>query len=124
MFTAVIGTPGNKYAKDIISKYSQGGNDVGKREHFKPYVVKDSNNPNFLKIHIEYPEGDGTLTALGQRTMSGQQRDAGATKAMKIAKEMADKLEKKYNIEDIDITDNGDGKVVVFAVSDDFIKNK
>lgn len=95
----------------------------GKAEYFKPYIVKDTNNPNFLRVFIKYPEGDGQLTALGQRTMSGQDRDFGAQKAMKIGQAVVAKLQAQYNIEDIDISDNEAGKVIVFAVSDDFVKN-
>jgi len=91
-------------------------------QYYKPYIVRDPNNPNFLKVFIKYPEGTGYLTALGQKTMSGQERDFGAKKAMDIAQLVAYKLEDTYNLEDIDITDNENGKVVVFAVSDDFIK--
>ena len=89
---------------------------------FIPKITKDKNNPNFLYISIPYPTGTGALTALGQRTMSGQQRDSGVVKAMKIGKEIADKLEAKYDIEDIEVSDNEAGKVIVFAVSDDFVK--
>ena len=88
---------------------------------FFPKVSKDKNNPNFLMVSIYYPTGEGALTALGQRTMSGQERDKGAIKAMKIGKEIADKLSSKYNLEDIEVSDNGRGSVIVFAVSDDFI---
>jgi len=91
-------------------------------QNFKPYVTKDPNNPNFLKVFIKYPEGEGNLTALGQRTISGQERDFGAKKAMEIGQAVAAKLQTTYNIEDIDVSDNGAGKVIVFAVSDDFIK--
>jgi len=91
-------------------------------EDFKPYVVKDRNNPNFLKVFIQYPTGTGFTTALGQRTMTGQDREYGVAKAMKIGQAVAAKLESQYNIEDIDVYDNEDGKVIVFAVSDDFIK--
>jgi hypothetical protein len=91
-------------------------------EDFKPYVVKDNNNPNFLKIFIQYPTGTGFTTALGQRTMTGQDREYGADKAMKIGQAVAAKLDSKYNLEDIDVSDNEAGKVIVFAVSDDFIK--
>jgi hypothetical protein len=91
-------------------------------EDFKPYVVKDRNNPNFLKVFIQYPTGTGFTTALGQRTLSGQDRDYGAAKAMKIGQAVATKLESQYNIEDIEVSDNDAGKVIVFAVSDDFIK--
>jgi hypothetical protein len=91
-------------------------------EDFKPYVVKDRNNPNFLRVFIQYPAGTGFTTALGQRTMTGQDREYGAAKAMKIGQAVAAKLESKYNIEDIEVSDNEDGKVIVFAVSDDFIK--
>jgi hypothetical protein len=91
-------------------------------QYYKPYITRDPNNPNFIKVFIKYPEGEGNLTALGQRTMSGQERDFGVKKAMDIAQLVAYKLEDTYNLEDIDITDNENGKVVVFAVSDDFIK--
>jgi hypothetical protein len=90
-------------------------------KYFFPKVSKDKSNPNFLMVSIYYPTGEGALTALGQRTMSGQERDNGAIKAMKIGKEIADKLSSKYNIEDIEVSDNGRGSVIVFAVSDDFI---
>jgi hypothetical protein len=91
-------------------------------EDFKPYIVKDRNNPNFLKVFIQYPAGTGFTTALGQRTMTGQDREYGVAKAMKIGQAVVAKLESQYNIEDIDVYDNEDGKVIVFAVSDDFIK--
>lgn len=91
-------------------------------EDFKPYVIKDRNNPNFLKVFIQYPTGTGFTTALGQRTMTGQDREYGADKAMKIGQAVAAKLESKYNLEDIEVSDNDAGKVIVFAVSDDFIK--
>jgi hypothetical protein len=91
-------------------------------QYYKPYITRDPNNPNFLKIFIKYPEGEGNLTALGQRTMSGQERDFGIKRAMEIGQAVADKLQATYNIEDIDVSDNGGGKVIVFAVSDDFIK--
>jgi hypothetical protein len=90
--------------------------------YFKPRAEKDKNNPNFLSVYIKYPTGLGNLTALGQRTMSGQDRDSGAAKAMKMGQAVADKLQATYSIEDIDVTDNGKGMVTVFAVSDDFIK--
>ena len=90
-------------------------------KYFFPKVSKDKNNPNFLMVSIYYPTGEGALTALGQRTMSGQERDNGAIKAMKIGNEIADKLSSKYNLEDIEVSDNGRGSVIVFAVSDDFI---
>jgi hypothetical protein len=99
----------NKTLKEASDKY------------FFPKVSKDKNNPNFLMVSIYYPTGEGALTALGQRTMSGQERDNGAIKAMKIGKEIADKLSSKYNLEDIEVSDNGRGSVIVFAVSDDFI---
>jgi hypothetical protein len=95
------------------------GNEFDK--FFFPKVSKDKNNPNFLNVSISYPTGEGALTALGQRTMSGQERDNGAIKAMKIGKEIADKLSSKYNLEDIDVSDNERGAVIVFAVSDDFV---
>lgn len=89
---------------------------------FKPYATKDPNNPNFLKVFIKYPEGVGHLKAYGQTTLSGQEREFGIKRAMEIGQAVADKLQATYNIEDIDVSDNGAGKVIVFAVSDDFVK--
>lgn len=91
-------------------------------EFYKPYVAKDPNHPNFLKVFIKYPEGVGHLAAYGQKTLSGQEREYGIKRAMDIGQAVANKLEASYNLEDIDVSDNGDGKVIVFAVSDDFIK--
>jgi hypothetical protein len=89
---------------------------------FIPYMTKDLNNPNFLKVFIQYPTQTGFSTALGQRTMTGQDLEYNVEKAMKIGQVVADKLDSKFNLEDLDIYDNGDGKVIVFAVSDDFIE--
>jgi hypothetical protein len=105
--------------EDLYIKNIAEGNFESK--YYFPYIAKDDNNPNFLKVFIKYPTGDGNLTALGQRTMSGQERDYGAKKAMQIGQAVADKLATKYNLEDVDVSDNEDGKVIVFAVSDDFI---
>ena len=91
-------------------------------QYYKPYITRDPNNPNFLKVFIKYPEGVGHLKAYGQTTMSGQEREYGIQKAMKIGQAVSDKLQATYNLEDIDVSDNGAGKVIVFAVSDDFIK--
>ena len=91
-------------------------------QNFKPYATKDPSNPNFLKVFIKYPEGVGHLAAYGQKTLSGQEREYGIKRAMDIGQAVASKLESNYNLEDIDVFDNGDGKVIVFAVSDDFIK--
>ena len=97
-------------------------NEVESKEYFKPLARKDKNNPNFLYIDITYPTGTGFTTALGSKTMSGQEREAGAAKALAMGNNVAKKLQAKYNIEDINVSDLKNGKVEVFAVSDDFIK--
>ena len=85
-------------------------------------VYKDKNNPNFLYIDVKYPTGlGGALTALGRDTMSGSARKKGAERAFMIAKDTASELEKQYNIEDMEVKDLKNGKVQIFAVSDDFI---
>jgi hypothetical protein len=114
-----LGPNEKEWVRDEISNIKEGNHNA---EDFKPYVVKDRNNPNFLKVFIQYPTGTGFTTALGQRTMTGQDREYGAAKAMKMGQAVAAKLESKYNIEDIEVSDNDAGKVIVFAVSDDFIK--
>ena len=88
----------------------------------KPRFVKDKNNPNFLNVYIDYDLGPGgSSIALGKETMTGQIRRESAAKAMQLANKVAKDLEAKYNLEDIDITDLENGKVRIFAVSDDFI---
>jgi hypothetical protein len=94
----------------------------GNKEYFKPSIRKDKSNPNFLYVDITYPEGSDVLSIGGSKTMSGQEREAGAAKALAMGNNVAKKLQAKYNIEDIDVSDLKNGKVEVFAVSDDFIK--
>ena len=86
-----------------------------------PKFVKDKNNPNFLNVYIKYDTGAGATMALGRETGSGQDRRNNAAEAMKLANDVARDLEAEYNIEDIDITDQENGVVNIFAVSDDFV---
>ena len=86
----------------------------------KPRYVKDENNPNFLRVFIDYPTPEGAAIALGKETMSGQIRRLGAATAMQNMDKVAKDLKSKYNIEDIEITDMENGKIQLFAVSDDF----
>ena len=87
-----------------------------------PRFVKDKNNPNFLNVYIDYDLGaGGSSIALGKETMTGQIRRESAAEAMRLAGDVARDLEAEYNLEDIDIQDLENGKVQVFAVSDDFI---
>lgn len=94
----------------------------GNKEYLKPSIRKDKSNPNFLFVDITYPEGSDVLSVGGSKTMGGQDREEGAAKAMSIGNNIAKKLQAKYNIEDIEVKDLKNGKVEVFAVSDDFIK--
>ena len=88
----------------------------------KPRFIKDKRNPNFLNVYIDYDLGPGgSSIALGKETMTGQIRRLSAAKAKIIAYDVARDLKAKYNLEDIDIQDLENGKVQIFAVSDDFI---
>ena len=113
----------NRYGRELnkidkaISMLSEGN-----KEYFKPIIRKDKSNPNFLYVNIAYPEGSGVLSVGGSKTMSGQDREEGAVKALAMGNAIVKKLEAKYNIEDIEVKDLKNGKVQVFAVSDDFIK--
>jgi hypothetical protein len=93
-----------------------------KEEYFKPSLRKDKSYPNFLYVDIAYPAGSGVLSIGGDKTMSGQDRETGAAKALAMGNAVAKKLQAKYNIEDIEVNDLKNGKVQVFAVSDDFTK--
>jgi hypothetical protein len=104
--------------KEFFSKPLNEGN----KEYFKPSIRKDKSNPNFLFVDITYPEGSDVLSVGGSKTMGGQDREEGAAKAMSMGNNIVKKLESKYNIEDIEVKDLKNGKVEVFAVSDDFIK--
>jgi hypothetical protein len=108
----------NIYNKDGEIKSLNEGN----KEYFKPSIRKDKSNPNFLYVDIAYPAGSDVLSIGGSKTMGGQDREAGAAKALSMGNMIAKKLQSKYNIEDIDVSDLKNGKVEVFAVSDDFIK--
>ena len=94
----------------------------GNKEYFKPSIRKDKSNPNFLYIDISYPEGSDVLSVGGSKTMGGQDREEGAAKALSMGNAIVKKLQSKYNIEDIEVKDLKNGKVEVFAVSDDFTK--
>ena len=88
----------------------------------KPRFKKDKNNPNFLNVYLDYDIGPGGATvAFGKETMSGQIRRLSSEKARKIAHDIALDLEANFNLEDIEVTDLENGKVRIFAVSDDFI---
>jgi hypothetical protein len=104
--------------KEFFSKPLNEGN----KEYFKPSIRKDKSNPNFLFVDIPYPEGSDVLSVGGSKTMGGQDREEGAAKAMSMGNNIAKKLQAKYNIEDIEVKDLKNGKVEVFAVSDDFTK--
>jgi hypothetical protein len=82
---------------------------------------KNTNNPNFITINIEYEIIKGSPMALGKQTMSGQMSQLSAKEAYKKGLEIGKKLELKYNIEDIEVTDLENGIVQVFAVSNDFV---
>jgi hypothetical protein len=94
----------------------------GNEEYYKPKIRKDKNDPKVLYVDIAYPAGSGFTTALGSKTMSGRDREEGAAKALSMGNNIAKKLEVKYNIEYIGVSDGKNGKVTVFAVSDDFIE--
>ena len=91
------------------------------RKVSSPRYIKDKNNPNFLRVFIDYPTPAGAAIALGKETMSGQIRRLGAATAMQNMDKVAKDLKSKYDIEDIEITDMENGKIQLFAVSDDFI---
>jgi hypothetical protein len=90
-----------------------------------PRAKKDKNNPNFLNVFIDYDIGPGGATmAFGQETMTGQIRRLSSERARLIMNNIAVMLQNKYDIEDIEVTDLENGKVRLFAVSDDFIGMK
>jgi hypothetical protein len=122
---------------DMIKAFTKSlGRDITKDELFSesldegnsyarvsmPRYVKDKRNPNFLNVYIDYDLGaGGSSIALGKETMTGQIRRESAAEAMRLAGDVARDLEAEYNLEDIDIQDLENGKVRIFAVSDDFI---
>jgi hypothetical protein len=122
---------------DMIKAFTKSlGRDITKDELFSesldegnsyarvsmPRFKKDKNNPNFLNVYINYDLGaGGSSIALGKETMTGQIRRESAAEAMRLAGDVARDLEAEYNLEDIDIQDLENGKVRIFAVSDDFI---
>src|SRR6056300_1061953 len=97
-------------------------NEASRARVSMPRFVKDKNNPNFLNVYIDYDLGPGGASiAFGKETMTGQIRRESAAEAMRLASDVARDLEAEYDLEDIDIQDLENGKVRIFAVSDDFI---
>jgi hypothetical protein len=92
------------------------------KENLKITSRKDKNDPNVFLINIEYPAGPGFSTALGSKTMSGQESEKGAKLALEKGNKIVDKLSTKYNIEDHDINDLKNGTVQVYIRSNDFAK--
>ena len=92
------------------------------KENLKITSRKDKNDPNIFLINIEYPAGPGFSTALGSKTMSGQESEKGAKLALEKGNKIVDKLSTKYNIEDHDINDLKNGTVQVYIRSNDFAK--
>ena len=92
------------------------------KENLKITSRKDKNDPNVFLINIEYPSSPGFTTALGSKTMSGQESEAGAKLALEKGNKIVDKLSTKYNIEDHDINDLKNGTVQVYIRSNDFAK--
>jgi len=101
--------------------YTENLNEENRLKISKPRYIKDKNNPNFLRVFIDYPTPEGAVIALGKETMSGQIRRLGAAAAMQNMNKVADDLKSRYDIEDIEITDMENGKIQLFAVSDDFV---
>ena len=64
-----------------------------KGEYFKPSIRKDKSNPNFLYVDIAYPAGSDVLSIGGSKTMGGQDREAGAAKALSMGNMIAKKLQ-------------------------------
>ncbi len=88
----------------------------------KPRFIKDKNHPNFLNVYMDYDIGPGGASiALGKETMSGQIRRLSSAEAVRQMNDIAKKLNDNFNVEDIEVTDLENGKVRIFAVSDDFI---
>ena len=121
MIKAFTKALGRDITKDELFSESIAENDSYARVS-KPRFIKDKRNPNFLNVYIDYDLGPGGASiALGKETMTGQIRRLSAAKAKIIAYDVARDLKAKYNLEDIDIQDLENGKVQIFAVSDDFI---
>ena len=107
-------------------KKKGGGMSLGLDESDVPMpliVYKDKRHPNFLYVKVQYTTGasGGFLSALGSDTMTGQDRKRGQQSATDTANNIAKELEKQYSIDDIEVDDLENGKVQIFAVSDDFI---
>ncbi len=111
---------GRDITKDEL--FSESIDEASRARVSMPRFVKDKTNPNFLNVYIDYDLGPGgALIALGKETMTGQIRRESADEAMRLAGDVARDLKAEYDLEDIDIQDLENGKVQVFAVSDDFI---
>jgi hypothetical protein len=90
--------------------------------YYKPIMVAGiSDTPNSLRVMIKYPEGVGHLAQYGATAISDEEKEYRVKKAMQVGELVISKLQSKYNIENIDMYDNENGKVIITATSDDFI---
>jgi hypothetical protein len=90
--------------------------------YYRPIMVAGiSDTPNSLRVMIKYPEGVGHLAQYGATAISDEEKEYRVKKAMQIGQAVIAKLQSKYNIEDINMYDNENGKVIITATSDDFI---
>ena len=87
----------------------------------EPRFNKDSVNPNFLFVRINYDTGPGVGMALGKETMAGQIRRLSSAEAVRQLEDIGRKLSDNYDLEDLEIVDLENGVVELFAVSDDFV---
>ncbi len=87
----------------------------------EPRFNKDSVNPNFLFVRINYDTGPGVGTALGKETMAGQIRRLSSAEAVRQLEDIGRKLSDNYDLEDLEIVDLENGVAELFAVSDDFV---
>ena len=87
----------------------------------EPRFNKDSVNPNFLFVRINYDTGPGVGIALGKETMAGQIRRLSSAEAVRQLEDIGRKLSDNFDLEDLEIVDLENGVVELFAVSDDFV---
>lgn len=94
-------------------------------EGFPIKVYKEEGMDNLLYIDIIYDKdiaSKAVTSFAGEKTSSGQQLEQNSEKALQIGNNIKDMLTQEYEIEDISVDDLENGKVQVFAVSNDFLK--
>lgn len=117
---STLTSAGQKINQQVKKEIDKINKDI-KASHLKlSYKIKQEDN--FLTIFIKYFAGAGVTSIGGQDTLTGSDTKESAKLANAIGNKLIDWLDTNYNLEDTELTDEGNGTYTVWSVSDDYTK--